>query len=206
MGLCNGRGHDGHRRLGRHGALSTFGAGRQCPSSPRPCGACRSSQVSQDRRRAGIGRPPHLLAGSQAVQAPDRAHHGQPWTLVCTLHVSVKAWTPAVKRAGQNDRTHHTEADVLVPVVRGVPVAVGATEVVWGVVPGTAAKPGWPGFAEGGCECSTAARTGGKLTAAGIASKIAPCCIPRKIRCGPLCGHGKTEAPVAPEECKRVRG
>ncbi|MGA7451257.1 MAG: hypothetical protein WBW73_08265 [Rhodoplanes sp.] len=47
-------------------------------------------------------------------------------------------------------RTPDTEADIVVPVVGGVPVAVGGAEVLWIVVPGTAANDtptrGRPGF------------------------------------------------------------
>ena len=47
-------------------------------------------------------------------------------------------------------RTPEPEADVVIPVVGGVPVAVGGAEVLWIVVPGTAANHtairGCPGF------------------------------------------------------------
>lgn len=54
-------------------------------------------------------------------------------------------------RAGSGGkRAADTETDIVVPVVSGVPVAVGGAEIVWCVVPGTAASHtptrGRPGF------------------------------------------------------------
>src|SRR5262249_13193566 len=57
-------------------------------------------------------------------------------------------------RAGSGGkRPANPEAEIVVPVVGGVPVAVRGAEVVWSVVPGTAAddtatrgRPGFKGF------------------------------------------------------------
>jgi hypothetical protein len=46
----------------------------------------------------------------------------------------------AKKRTGRRENTRHPEANVVVPVVGFVPVAVRRAEVVWIVVPGTAAN------------------------------------------------------------------
>jgi len=87
--------------------------------------------------------PTSARAGSPGRSAPDHAHHEQPWTLLCTLPVSVKARTLAAKRTRAKlprNRPSHTEAVVPVPVAGLVPVAVGGAEVLRIVVPGTATQ------------------------------------------------------------------
>lgn len=51
--------------------------------------------------------------------------------------------------ATAHNRTRQTEADIVVPVVRLVPVAVRRAEVVWIVVPGTAAENAGDGVEQG---------------------------------------------------------
>ena len=75
------------------------------------------------RRLSGLVRPArqaprwyraaHLAScwALRSVQAPDRAHHEQPWTLQCTLPVSVKARTLAAKRTGRKRQQNEQHGD-----------------------------------------------------------------------------------------------
>ena len=76
------------------------------------------------------------------VSRPHPVIMANPGRFQCTLPVSVKAGTLATKRTGREltrDDTTHAEAEIVVPVVELVPVAVRGTQVVWGVVPGPTA-------------------------------------------------------------------
>jgi hypothetical protein len=94
-----------------------------------PCKAAARPRVSQDNRRRGIGRP------SRREPRP------------CSSWTALDAWRAA---GSGGKRAPDTEPVVVVPVVGGVPVAVGRAEVLWIVVPLTAAKDtatrGRPGF------------------------------------------------------------
>src|SRR5262245_59252057 len=77
-------------------------------------------------------------------RTPDRAHHGRPWTLRAR---PVRTWWHRLRLL---KRARDPEADSVVPVVGGVPVALGRAEILRIVVPGTAAQDtatrGRPGF------------------------------------------------------------
>ena len=86
--------------------------GRDPPApSSRPCLGPRTVVGGQPRRRSGHPKHP-----------PDARRHR------------------ATAGTGRRGRTHHTKTDIVVPVVRVVPVAVGAARVVLVVVPGPAAQ------------------------------------------------------------------
>src|SRR6266511_1886682 len=103
---------------------------RRAPNKP---AAPVAPRVSQDKRRRGIGRPsaPTVLI----MDGPGRL---------------VRARRDRDRAGSGEKRAPDTEAQIVVPIVGGVPVAVGRAEVLWIVVPGTTADDtatrGRPGF------------------------------------------------------------
>src|SRR5271169_17764 len=93
--------------------------------------------MSQDKRRRGIGRP---------------SRRGAPTVLIMDGpgRLLVLARSDRDRAGSGKKRAPNPKAQIVVPVVGGVPVAVGRAEVLWSVVPGTAADDtatrGRPGF------------------------------------------------------------